>query len=294
MFSAIRTFQQITVSGGFSSAAKIQGRAVSSVSRQITLLEEELGTQLFIRTTRALKLTASGGVFLEYAERILKELDEAVLAVSVAEAEPSGVLKVSVPSGVDRELITLSLPKFLKRYPKIQIILQVTDRQQALLEEGIDVAVRMGSQKDSSMIAALIGRSRRRVCASPDYLANHGTPEHPSQLAEHVCLTWRDHPGKNTWTFASDQGEINVEVSGPLLARNAEALISAAVAGLGIIHLPDWNFGSEIRDGKLVPILDAFEAKPASTPIYATFPAASYQPPKVKVFVEFLRGVFLG
>lgn len=293
MLNAMRTFQQVALSGGFTSAAKQQGRAVSSVSRQVSLLEEELGKQLVIRTTRAIKLTTSGTVFLEHVQRILKDLDEAISVTSGEEEEPSGVLRVSAPSGVASELIALSVPQFLKQYPKIQIVLNVTDRQQALVEEDIDIAIRMGEQKDSSMIAALIGRSRRRVCASPDYLRKHGMPDHPSQLTDHACLTWRDQPGKNKWEFVSEEGETSVEVSGPLFARNTEALIDAAVAGLGIIHLPDWNFGAEIRDGRLVTILDAFDAVPMTTPVYAVYPAALYQPPKLKAFVTFLRSTFL-
>ncbi len=215
------------------------------------------------------------------------DVDEARLAVS-QHGSPSGILRLTVPSGIGRELVVSIVPAFFDKYPAIKIVLSMTDRMLDIVEAGIDVAIRVGRQKDSSLKARKIGDSRRLVCASPDYLDRYGAPKTPQELKAHACVTWRDHPGHNSWEFRGPGGTTSVNVSGGFFARNADALIAAAVAGVGLTLLPDWNMGIELREKKLVPVLTNYEAIPKDSPIYAMHAHQRHVPPKIRVFIDFL------
>ena len=144
------------------------------------------------------------------------------------------------------------------------------------------------------MLARKVGSSRRIVCASPAYLKRAGVPRHPEDLRRHTCLTWRDHPGHNTWSFRGPNGIEDVPVTGNVFVRSADALAAAAVAGLGLILLPDWNVGIELRSGHLRPVLTDYQPVPVATPIYAVYPPSPYLPRKVRAFVDFLRNELSG
>ncbi|MEZ5935425.1 MAG: LysR family transcriptional regulator [Alphaproteobacteria bacterium] len=289
VYGAMRTFRQVVASEGFAAAARQLGRATSSVSRQIAELENELGVRLFHRTTRQLSLTEAGQIYHERAVRILDEVDEARLAVASEEAEPSGVLRVAMPTAIGREIVALALPGFLARHPAVRVVLSMSDLLVDMVDARVDVAIRVGRQKDSALIARKIGESRRVVCASPAYLEQAGTPKRPADLEHHNCLTFRDHPGHNIWSFLGPEGTEELRVSGNLFARSADALAAGAVAGLGLILLPDWNIGIELRSHRLRAVLADYEVVPAASPIYAVYPPSPYVPPKVRAFVDFLR-----
>lgn len=289
MHGAMRTFRQLVASKGFAAAARQLGRATSSVSRQIGELESALGVRLFNRTTRNLSLTEAGLIYYERAVRILDDMEEARLAVAQLDGSPSGVLRVTIPTGIGREIVSLVLPKFLARHARVRVVLSVTDSMLDLVDAGIDVAIRVGRQKDSTLIARKIGSSRRVVCASPAYLKRAGLPRHPEDLRGHNCLTWRDHPGHNTWSFRGPKGVEDVPVTGNVFARSADALAAAAVAGLGLVLLPDWNIGLELRSHRLRAVLTDYQVIPAASPIYAVYPPSPYLPPKVRAFADFLR-----
>jgi DNA-binding transcriptional LysR family regulator len=289
VFGAMRTFRQVVASKGFAAAALQLGRATSSVSRQIGELESELGVRLLNRSTRNLSLTEAGQIYHERTARILDEMEEARLAVAQLDGSPSGVLRVTMPTGIGREIISVALPGFLARHGGVRVVLSVTDSMLNLVDAGIDVAIRMGPQKDSTLMARKIGSSRRVVCASPAYLKRAGVPRHPLDLRRHTCLTWRDHPGHNTWSFRGPNGIEDVPVTGNVFVRSADALAAAAVAGLGLILLPDWNVGVELRSGRLRPVLADYQAVPEATPIYAVYPPSPYLPRKVRAFVDCLR-----
>lgn len=284
----MRLFVRVVDAGSFSEAGRQIGAAPSSVSRQISDHESLLGVRLFNRTTRKLSVTEAGEVYYSRVRRILDEVEEAKLAVGEFDGKPTGVLRVTVPSGIGRQLLAVALPDFLDEYPSIKVVLTMTDRQLDIVEAGIDVAIRVGRQPDSSLKSRKIGSSRRIVCASPDYLKKHGTPKSPAELVHHNCLTWRAHPGANLWSFRGPEGPVNVRVSGNMFASNADALAAAAVAGLGVILLPDWNIGLELRQGKLRPILCEYQAAPETSPIYAVFPPQRQASQKVRAFTDFL------
>lgn len=284
----MRMFARVVEAGSFSEAARQLGVAPSSVSRQVSDHEDALGVRLFHRTTRKLSPTEAGELYYDRVRRILDEIEDAKLALSEFDGRPTGVLRVTVPSGFGRQLVVAALPDFLAEFPSVRVILSMTDRQLDVVGEGIDVAIRMGKLPDSSLKLRKIGTSRRIVCASPSYLRKHGTPKQPAQLAEHNCLTWRAHPGTNLWRFDGPRGKSEVRVSGSLFAKNADVLVSAAVAGLGIVLLPDWNMGLELREGRLQPILERYAAVPAATPIHAVFAPRRQAPAKVRAFTDFL------
>ena len=234
--------------------------------RQIGELESELGVRLLNRSTRNLSLTEAGQIYYERTARILDEMEEARLAVAQLDGSPSGVLRVTMPTGIGREIISVALPEFLARHGGVRVVLSVTDSMLSLVDAGIDVAIRMGPQKDSTLIARKVGSSRRIVCASPAYLKRAGVPRHPEDLRRHTCLTWRDHPGHNTWSFRGPNGIEDVPVTGNVFVRSADALAAAAVAGLGLILLPDWNVGIELRSGRLAAGAHRLSARPGGNP----------------------------
>ncbi len=285
--AGMRVFVRVVESASFSAAARQLGVAPSSVSRQINELEESLGARLFTRTTRKLSLTEAGQLFYDRARNILVDVDEARLAVS-QHGSPSGILRLTVPSGIGRELVVSTVPAFLEKYPAIKIVLSMTDRMLDIVDAGIDVAIRVGQQKDSSLRARKIGESRRLVCASPAYLERYGVPKTPPELAAHACVTWRDHPGHNIWEFRGPEGISRVNVTGGFFAKNADALIAAAVSGVGLTLLPDWNMGIELREKKLLAVLTNYAAIPTASPIYAMHAHQRHVPPKIRVFIDFL------
>ena len=182
--AGMRVLVRVVDTGGFSAAARQIGVAPSSISRQINELESELGVRLFHRTTRKLSLTEAGQIYYERAGRIITDVDEARLAVSEL-GSPTGILRVTIPTGIGRGLIVSVIPAFLERYPGVRIVLSMTDYMVDLVAGGFDVGIRVGQLSDSSLKARKIGESRRVVCASPDYLKQSGTPRRPAELEDH-------------------------------------------------------------------------------------------------------------
>ncbi len=289
--AGMRILVRVVDSGNFSAAARRLGVAPSSVSRQINELEEDLGARLFARTTRKLNLTEAGRLYYERATSIINDVDEAKLALSQL-GSPSGILRITVPSGIGRELVASAVPAFLNRYPAIKIVLSMTDQMLDIVDAGIDVAIRVGRLQDSSFKARKIGESKRVVCASPEYLKKAGIPRTPADLERHNCVTWRDHPGHNTWVFRGPDGVSKVRVSGSFFAKSADALVAATVAGLGLSLLPDWNMGIELRQKQLCAVLADYEASPAASPVYAVHAHQRYVPPKIRTFIDFLIETF--
>lgn len=284
----MRAFARTVESGSFSAAGRQIGVAPSSVSRHIAELEEELSVRLFHRTTRKLSLTESGSLYYEHVLIILAAIDDAKLALSTLDGAPSGVLRITAPGPVARQLTARVLPGFLEQFPAIQVLWSVSDHLVDLVEERLDVALRLGRLRDSSLTVRAIGESRRVVCASPGYLARHGEPKCPADLAAHSCLLFREQPGRNRWEFTGPEGSVGIDVDGVIVSNHVDTLISAAVAGIGICMLPDWNMGIELAEGKLVELLPNYALIPFSTPVNAVFPYQRQVPPKLRVFIDYL------
>lgn len=285
--NSMRTFVRVVDAGSFSETARQSGVAPSSVSRQINDLEDELGVRLFHRTTRNLSLTEAGELYYESAARITLDVDEAKLAISEL-GSPSGILRVSVPSGIGRELVIAAVPAFLARHAGIKMVMSMTDDVVDAVAHRIDVAIRVGELSDSSLRARKIGESRRIVCASPHYLKKTGAPRRPEDLEGRACITWRSHPGHNLWKFRNDNGLTTIRATGNFYAKNADAIAAAAVAGLGFCLLPDWNIAQEIRQKQLTRVLKGWDTVPAMSPVWAVHTHQRHVPPKIRTFVDFL------
>lgn len=285
--AAIRMLVRVAEAGSFSAAARQLDIAPSSVSRLISELENDLGVQLFQRTTRKLNLTEAGQLYYDHCSKIIMDLDEARLAVARG-GKPSGILRITAPAAIARELLICVIPEFLDTYPGVRVVMSPTDYIVDLVETGIDVAIRVGRLSDSTLKARKLGDSKRVICASPAYLKKHGTPKHPKDLEQHNCITFRDHPGTNIWQFKGEDGPIKVKATGNFFARGSDAIIAAALAGMGFILMPDWNMGVEIENKQLRVVLKDYPLSPSTSPIWAMHAHQRHVPPKVRVFIDFL------
>ncbi|WP_096704538.1 LysR family transcriptional regulator [Magnetospirillum sp. 15-1] len=289
-FDTILAFVRVAETGSFSEAARRLNLSKSMISRQVSALEADLGVRLLHRTTRSLSPTEAGRAYLERCQRILADLDEANLLVSHLQAVPRGRLRVSAPLSFGIGHLSSCLPGFLERYPEIELEMGFTDRHVDLVEEGWDLAVRIGRLADSSLIVRRLAPVRRLAAASPAYLARRGTPVRPEDLAGHDCLT---HGGRvhSEWRFTGDDGKpLQVEVRGRFDADNGDVLRDMALAGLGIVLLPSFFLGDDIRAGKLVPLLEKYV--PLDSSLNAVYPHGRHLSPKVRAFVDHLAATF--
>jgi DNA-binding transcriptional LysR family regulator len=288
--TGMRMFVEAVDGGSFSAAGRRLGLAPSSVARGIGALEDELKTRLLNRTTRKLSLTEAGRVYHDRSRRILAEIEEAKLSVANLETGPRGLLKITVPVVFGRLYVAPVLPEFLKASPDVQIDLGMTDSYVDLVEEGVDVAVRIGTLQDSSLVARKLAPTRRVLCASPAYFQRCGRPERPEQLKDHNCLSYKFSGGRPVWRFREDGNEHVIEIDGTLRTNNADALHSAALAGIGIVVLPLFMVGPDVRRGALEVIFPdvQFAAASLDADIWAVYPYGRHLSPKVRAFVDFL------
>jgi DNA-binding transcriptional LysR family regulator len=290
-FDTILAFVRVAETGSFSEAARRLGLSKSMISRQVSALEADLGVRLLHRTTRSLSPTEAGRAYLERCQRILSDLDEANLLVSHLQAVPRGRLRVSAPLSFGIGHLSPCLPAFLERYPEIELDMGFTDRHVDLVEEGWDVAVRIGRLADSSLIVRRLAPIRRLAAASPAYLERRGTPTRPEDLAGHDCLTHGSRI-QAEWRFVGEDGRSPrvVEVKGRFHADNGDVLRDMALAGLGIVLLPSFFLGEDIRAGRLVPLLE--EHVPLDASLNAVYPHGRHLSPKVRAFVDHLAAAF--
>lgn len=273
--------------GGFSSAARELGLSPSALSKLVTRLEDRLGARLLQRTTRRLLLTPEGEVFFTRAQRILAAIDEAESEVTEANASPRGTLRLHCGSAFGMHQLALATPRFLARYPDISMDITISDQPPAAMEEGIDLAIRIGPLDESSMVARRICNLQRVICAAPSYLARCGTPQTPDDLQRHNCLWITSLPALRRWPFDTEEGIRVVNVGGNVAANTAETVLQLAIAGVGITRLTDVIVGDAISRGELVPVLtDWHHAEPV--PLFATYPSGRHLSPKVKAMVDFL------
>lgn len=280
-------FVKVAEQGSFSSAARDLGQTPSAVSKLIGRLEDRLGVRLIHRTTRKLSLTEEGEAFFQRAVRILADIDEAELAVSSLHASPRGVLRVNSGVAFGKRVIGPLLPEFLAQYPEVSIEFTQSDAMVDLVEEGVDVAIRFGDLKDSSMVARFLAGSRRAVVASPDYLEKHGMPSHPDDLARHNLIGFSMQQHLNSWVFQDNGVERPIQVQGNFTANNGETLFEMVLAGLGVARMAEFLVGPAAKEGRLVRILTDYY-RDVTVPIHAIYPNRRHLSPKVRAFVDFL------
>ena len=276
--------------GGFSHAARALGVTPSAISKTITRLEARLGVRLLNRTTRRLTPTPEGEAFYVRGRRILGEIDEAEQEVTRFRSTPRGLLRMHTLVAFGLHQLPPVIDEFLQRYPEMKLELSISDRLADLMDEGVDMAVRTGIPRDSSLVARQICDTHRVICAAPTYLQRHGTPGTPEALLQHNCLYISTQPALRRWPFddaTAPGGVRTIEVAGSVVADNAETVLQLALAGVGIVRLGELVLGDPIRAGKLVPILtDVHHVEPL--PLYAVYPHARVRSPKVTAMVEFL------
>jgi DNA-binding transcriptional LysR family regulator len=284
-------FVRAVETGGFSAAARDLGLTPSALSKLVTRLEDRLGTRLLHRTTRRLQLTAEGEAFYARARPILTAVAEAEAEVTQAGASPRGLLRLHCGSAFGMHQLAQAIPRFQKIHPEVDMDITISDQPLGPMEEGIDLAIRIGPLDESSMVARRICNLERVICAAPSYLERHGTPRTPDDLQQHNCLWITSLPALRRWPFDTDDGIRVVHIGGNVAANNAETVLQLAVAGAGITRLTDVIVGDAIRRGDLVPILiDWHHVEPV--PLFATYPSGRNLSPKVRAMVEFLVAEF--
>lgn len=288
--SGMAVFAKVVEARSFTAAAEQLGLSKSAVSKQVSRLEDRLGIRLLNRTTRRLSLTEAGAAYYERCARIVADAEEADLAITHLQSEPRGILLVNAPMSFGIAHVAPAIPDFLERYPELRVDMILNDRVVDLIDEGFDLAIRIGALADSSLIARRLAESRMVAVASPDYLARRGTPTRPEDLSQHNCLSYSYIPQERQWRFETDRGLSAVSVEGSFRANNGDAIRAAAVAGLGVAVLPSFIAGPDIRSGLLVPLLG--DCLPSTTTVHAVYPHNRHLTVKVRAFVDFLADRF--
>lgn len=284
-------FLKVACAGSLSGAARELGLTPSAVSRIVARIEARLGVRLMVRTTRQLRLTEEGEAYARAARRILADLDETEAALA-DRANPRGRIRVSAAMAHGRLVIVPLLGEFVARYPDIEVEMELSDEVADVLGGRVDVAIRFGPLADSPLTARRLGETGRTVLASPAYLARHGTPRVPADLAHHNCLDFsfrRIEPG---WPFREDGRDYMLEVKGNITANNGETLVQLAAQGVGItrvgnFHIDEAHARGEFPSGALVPLLEEFNPQDRES-IHAVFVGGANTPARVRVFVDFL------
>jgi DNA-binding transcriptional LysR family regulator len=286
----LAVFVRAVEAGGFSAAARTLTLTPSAVSKIVTRLEDRLGVRLLNRTTRSLDLTPEGQAFFMRAQRIQADIEEAEGELTRTRSAPRGLLRVQASVAFALHQLTPKLPEFAARYPEIEVLLSVSDRPADLLEEGIDLSLRIGRLPDSSMVARRICDIERVICAAPSYLERHGTPRRPEDLLQHNCLRLFNQPALAHWSFndpAAPGGFRTLEVFGRFSANNAESMRQMAMLGMGIVRLSDLTVGEALQSGALVPILTEFNHD-EPVPLQAVMPPGKHRLPKVTAMLDFM------
>lgn len=282
---AMHLFVRVAELSSFSAVALQMGVARSVVTRQIAALETHLGVKLMARSTRKLTLTSAGAAYLEKCREILNLVEVAETGLAEERQTPRGTIRISLPLSYGLKRLTPLLLEFARLYPEVGLEMDYTDRRVNLIEEGIDLSIRITNRLESSDVVRKIGSSRMRVIASPEYLAHKGRPQHPSELSAHACLGYSTGGNQQVWQF-----EVNGVLTGfPLRSRinanNGEMLTAAAAQGLGITCQPDFIIDDYLADGRVKEILKNFSMPELG--IYAMLPSARQVPHRVRVLIEY-------
>jgi DNA-binding transcriptional LysR family regulator len=282
----IRAFVQVFDAGGFSAAARSHGRSKALLSKYVTDLEDYLGVRLMNRTTRKLSLTEAGETYYREASALLAQLDDLDSSIAEQTAEPRGLLRVSAPRNFGEDTLAPAIFAFLNKHPKVSLDLRLEDRYVDLVDEGIDVALRISKLADSSLIARKIADMRVIVGAAPSLLAAHGRPDHPDALRHLPCIIDTNLQGQANWTFFESGKTLSIPVTGPVRVNSPLAARSAAVAGLGFAVMPSYIADPMVATGALVPILEDYVA--TGQTLQAVYPHRRHLAGKVRALIDHL------
>ena len=281
---AMQVFAAVARSGNFAAAARQLDMSPPAVTRAIAALEDRIGSRLFARTTRSVSLTEAGHRYLIDVERILVELENAEAAAQGLHASPRGMLTITAPVMFGRLYVAPILLDFLDQYPDVTGRLLLLDRVTNLLDEGIDVALRIGHLSDSSMAAVRVGSVRSVICASPDYLKRHDVPQHPSELTDHRLIVATSSLGSQEWRFGKDD-KLAVRINPALFCNSNAAVVQAVEQGWGVSRLLSYQVGPSVTAGRIRLVLESFEREPL--PVHLVHLEGRRASAKVRAFVDF-------
>lgn len=282
---AMRTFVAIADAGSLTAAARVLGGSLPAVVRLLAALEAELGTRLLQRTTRRIALTEAGRRYLERCRQVALLVDEAEADVRSEQTEPRGKLVLTAPVLFGTRHVASGVTSFVQRYPEVSVDFQLLDRMVNLVEEGVDVGVRIGALDDSTLIARHVGDMRRVTVAAASYLTRRGAPQHPRDLLGHECVG-RASPDSSAWTFVVDGAPMTVAVKGNLSVNQTGVAAAACVAGLGVGTFFAYQVAREVASGALELLLVSFE--PLPRPIHVVYPEARLVPARTRIFIDFI------
>ena len=281
---AMTTFVQIVDKGSLTAAADALDTSLPSVVRTLASLERHLGVRLLNRTTRRIHLTDEGAQFLERCRTILSELQEAEAALTSRQIEPQGRLKITAPVVFGRCYVTPIVNEFVRRYPNVSVDLLLVDRFTNLVEEGLDVAVRVGQLRDSSLVAIPVGQARRVICASPDYLRRHGTPRVPQDVAKHRCVRYTGLAARDEWGLQVGRRIVTIPITSVISCNQIDSALDACINGVGLGMFFSYQVVPHRKAGELRYVLEEFEIEPR--PIQVIYPHSKLLSTKVRAFVD--------
>ena len=284
--NAMQLFVRIAETGSFTAVADQLDVSRSVVTRQIAALEKQLGAKLMTRSTRSLTLTTAGSAYLEKCRVILNMVDAAESSLLEEKTVPRGRIRLGLPLNFGLQRLMPALLEFTQAHAQIELVMDFSDRRSKLIEEGIDLSIRITNRLEPGDIVRKLGDSRLLTVASPHYLAQHSRPKHPRDLAHHACLVYSQEFQSTTWIYGRKDDEIHVTVRPRLAANNGEALLQAAAQGLGITRPPDFIAQAFLDNGSVVQVLSDFEPEPLG--IYAVLPSNRYVPHRISVLIDFL------
>lgn len=282
----LRAFVRCLEGGSFSVAANELGIGQPAISKRIALLESEFGTQLFFRTTRKLKPTPEGHRIYDLARQILQNFDLARANVEENSLRPSGTLRVSVPSSFGRRYLMPVIAEYVRTYQGVRLDVRFSERFVNLVEEGIELALRIGELKSSTLVARRLGTVQRYLVATPTYLRGRTAPRTPEDLNAHQCIVYSRQPSANEWIFESEHGRHVASISGPLLVDDADAMEQAVKQHLGIAILPEWSAIAGIRDRQLENLLPDFSI--SALPLHAVYSETHWMSLRARSFLDLL------
>lgn len=290
VLAGMRVFTTVVDCGSFAKAADQLNLSRGMASRYVAGVEERLGVRLLHRTTRRISLTEAGRDYYQRAAEVIRLVNHAESAAGQSTAKPRGTIRVAAPTAFGRQSMGPLIEEYLRKFPDVEVEVSLNDRFVDLVEEGIDLAIRVTRQPDPHLVARPLARAHMLVCASPKYLKTHGMPQSPEDLVRHNCLTRFDGGVRATWKLARDARSISVQVAGNCRGNNGELLMRAAIAGLGIVYEPTFIVGEALRSKKLVQLLPEWQSDTYS--IYAVYANREYLPAKVRSFIDFLAHWF--
>jgi DNA-binding transcriptional LysR family regulator len=290
-FKQIETFVSVAQRGTLSAAAVAEGVAPAVIGRRMDALEARLGVKLFVRTTRKLTLTFEGSAFLEDCQRVLSDFHDAENSVSLGGVKASGHVRLTAPAGFGRRHVAPLIPGFCQSNPDVSVSLELSDGLSDIVTDGFDLAIRLGNLDDSNLVSVRLADNRRVVVAAPEYLRAHGRPQSPDDLVKHNCLTFGNYGNQaRGWQFQVDGASRSVRANGLLQTNDGSVLRDWSLAGAGLAWRSLWEVGDDIEAGRLVTVLDDYEA--ADSGIYAVFPQRKHLALRVRMLIDSFKNTF--